>query len=34
MVRWAASMGIIIPLPGEQLETDFFNQRGANHSLF
>jgi hypothetical protein len=23
MVRWAASMGIIIPLPGEQLETDF-----------
>lgn len=23
MVRWAASMGIVIPLPGEQLETDF-----------
>jgi len=23
MVRWAANMGIIIPLPGEQLETDF-----------
>ena len=23
MVRWSANMGIIIPLPGEQLETDF-----------